>query len=47
MSYATNNKSFGSRLTANNEVHKLIDYILEDIFVLFYQSHLCIEASTG
>ena len=32
---ATNNKSFGSELTAINEVRKRIDYTLNDIFVFF------------
>ena len=36
MSDATNNRSFGSGLTAINEVHKRIDYILDEIFVFFY-----------
>ena len=33
----------------SNEVHKCIDYIQDDIFVIFYQSlsDLCIEALIG
>ena len=41
---ATDNKSFGLGLTAINEVRKRIDYILDDIFVFFYQSDLSIGA---
>ena len=33
MGDATNNKSFGSVLTAINEVRKRKDFILDDIFV--------------
>ena len=44
---ASDNKSFGLRLTAINEVRKHIYYILDDIFVFFYRSDLCIEALTG
>ena len=47
MSDAANNKSFGSGLTAINEVRKRIYYMLDDIFVLLCQSGLCIEALTG
>ena len=47
MSNATNNKSFGLGLTANNEVHKYIDYILDNIFVFFHRSYLRIDAFTG
>ena len=43
---ATDNKSFGLGLRAINEVRKCIDYILDDIFVFFYQSDLRIEALT-
>ena len=34
MNGTTNHKSFGTGLTAINEVFKYIDYILEDIFFL-------------
>ena len=46
---AIHNKSSGSGLTAINELHRRIDYILDNIFVFFYQflSDLCIEALTG
>ena len=37
MSDATNNKSFGLVLRASNEVCKRIYYIIDDIFVFFYQ----------
>ena len=47
MSNATNNKSFGLGLIDMNEVCKRIDYILDDIYILFYQSDLRIEALTG
>ena len=47
MSDVTNNKSFGSRLTAINEVCKRIDYILDHVFIFFYQSELRTEALTG
>ena len=30
---ATNNNSFGLVLTVINEVHKRIDYIIEDIYI--------------
>ena len=36
MSKATINKSFGLVLIAINEVRKRIDYIFDDMFVLFY-----------
>ena len=42
----TDNKSFGLVLTDINEVRNHIDFILDDIFVVLYQSDLCIEAST-
>ena len=38
MSDVNNNKSFGSGLTAINEVSKHIDYIFEDIFVFLYRN---------
>ena len=47
MSNAANNNPFGLRLTPINEVHKRIDYILDNIFVLLYQSDLRIEYLTG
>ena len=47
MSDATSNNSFGLGLTAINEVQKRIDYILDNIFDLFYQSYLRIEYLTG
>ena len=47
MSDATHNKSFGSRVTAINEVHKRIYYSVDDIFVFFYQNGLRIESLTG
>ena len=37
MSDATGNKSFGSGLTASNEVRKHIVYMTYDIIVLFYR----------
>ena len=37
MSDATDNKSFGSGLTAINAVRKRIDYILGDIYFFLYQ----------
>ena len=43
MSYATGNNSFGWGLTSINKVCKKIDYIIEGIFVFFYQSDLSIE----
>ena len=45
----THNKSFGSELTAINELHRRIYYILDEIFILFYQclSDLRIEALAG
>ena len=47
MDNATNNKSFGLESTDINEVCKRIDYIIDNIFVFFYQSNLRIEALTG
>ena len=47
MRYATDNKSIGLRLTANDEVRKSIYYILDDIFVSFYDLDLRIEDLTG
>ena len=47
MSDVTNNKTFGSGLTAITEVRKPIDCILDNIFVSFYLSDLCIEYLTG
>ena len=46
---AAQNSSFGSGLTANNEVHRRIYYIIDDIFVFLYHclSELCIEALIG
>ena len=46
MSDATNNNSFGLGLTAVNEVRKCIEYIIDDIFVFFYQTYLRIEDLT-
>ena len=43
----TDNKSFGSGLTSIDKVRKCIYYILDDIFVFFYQSDLRIEALKG
>ena len=43
----THNKSFGSRLKTINELRKHIYYILDNIFVFFYQSKLRIEPLTG
>ena len=37
MSDAINIKSFGSGLTATNEVHKRIDYIFDDISIFLYR----------
>ena len=42
----TYNKSFGSGLTAFNEVRKRIDYNLDELFVFFYRSVLRKEALT-
>ena len=47
MSDVAHNKSFGSGLTAKNEMCKRLDYILDNIFVLFYRSDFCIESLTG
>ena len=44
---ATNNKSFGSVLTAIKEVRTRIDYILDEIYIFFYQPVLRIEDLTG
>ena len=46
---ATHNDSFGLWLTAINEVHRRVYYIIDDIFVFFYRSlsDLCIESLTG
>ena len=46
MSDATNNNSFGSVLTATNDVGKCIYYIIDGIYFFFYQSYLIIEALT-
>ena len=46
-SNATDNKSFGSVLTATDEFCKRIYYILDGIFVFLYQLYLCIEALIG
>ena len=47
MSDATNNKSFGSGLKSINGVCKRIDYIIDNIYIFFYQSDLRIEALAG
>ena len=47
MSDATSNNSFGLGLTAINEMQKRKDYILDNIFGLFYQSELRIEYLMG
>ena len=41
---ATDNKLFGSGLTGIDEVCKHIDYIIDDILVLFYKYDLRIES---
>ena len=47
MSGATNKKSYCLGLTAMNGLRKRIDYIFDDIFILFYRSDLCIEDLIG
>ena len=48
MSNATDNNLFGSILTANNEVRKRIDYIVDDIYIYFFRKlDLRIEALKG
>ena len=38
MSDATNNKSFSSGVASIIEVHKCIDYIIDDIYISLHQS---------
>ena len=44
---AAQNKSIGLELRAINEVRKRIYYILDDIFLILYQSDLRIDALAG
>ena len=44
---ATHDRSFSLGLTTVKEVRKHMDYIIDDIFILFYRSDLRIEALTG
>ena len=47
MSDATKNKALGLGINAINDVRKRIDCIIDDKYIFFYQSDLCIEALTG
>ena len=47
MNNAAENNVFGSGLTAINEVHMRMDYILDYIYFFFHQSELCNKALTG